>query len=98
MIFLGIFLVFGLNAQDCTDEWSEQVKELRQVFKNNQILLASQSEIIMKTKLRKLCDTYGIDGYIVPSEDAHLSEYVAPEYARRYFISGLKVSPIPVYC
>jgi len=68
MIFLGIFLVTVLNA-DCTDDWSEQVKELRKLF-----------------------ETHGIDGYIIPSEDAHLSEYVAPEYARRYFISGLKGS------
>ena len=45
----------------------------------------------MKTPPRKLFGTHGIDGYIIPSEDAHLSEYVAPEYARRYFISGLKV-------
>lgn len=79
MIFSGIFLITLLDASSselvhrrqspCTDDWSKQVKELRELF-----------------------ETYGIDGYVVPSEDAHLSEYVAPEYARRYFISGLKGS------
>jgi len=49
------------------------------------------TSINLKILQRKLFETYGIDGYIIPSEDAHLSEYVAPEYARRYFISGLKV-------
>ena len=39
--------------------------------------------------LRSEMQKYQINGYIIPSEDAHLSEYVAPEYARRAFISGL---------
>ena len=43
-------------------------------------------------QLRSLFEKNGIEGYIIPSEDSHLSEYVAPEYARREFISGLKGS------
>ena len=31
MIFLGIFLV-TVSKADCTDDWSEQVQELRLVF------------------------------------------------------------------
>ncbi|KAK9367821.1 peptidase M24, structural domain-containing protein [Lipomyces kononenkoae] len=38
--------------------------------------------------LRKLMAVHNIDVYIVPSEDAHQSEYIAPVDARRAFISG----------
>lgn len=31
---------------------------------------------------------YGVDGYLVPSEDEHQTEYVAPWFKRRAFISG----------
>lgn len=34
----------------------------------------------------------GVDAYIVPSDDPHLSEYVAEAYARRMYISGFKGS------
>ncbi|KAI1304302.1 aminopeptidase-like protein [Xylaria venustula] len=39
-------------------------------------------------ELRKLMKDRKIDVYIVPSEDAHSSEYIAPCDARRAFISG----------
>jgi len=38
--------------------------------------------------LRKLMDEEGVTAYLVPSEDAHGSEYVASEDERRAFISG----------
>lgn len=38
--------------------------------------------------LRKLMQEQNLDAYIVPSEDAHASEYVAECDARRAFISG----------
>ncbi|KAG0141806.1 hypothetical protein CROQUDRAFT_51169 [Cronartium quercuum f. sp. fusiforme G11] len=38
--------------------------------------------------LKKLMRQYEIDVYIVPTEDAHGSEYIAPTDARREFISG----------
>ncbi|KAI1420570.1 aminopeptidase-like protein [Xylaria sp. FL1777] len=40
------------------------------------------------TELRKLMQDRKIDVYIVPSEDSHSSEYIAPCDARRAFISG----------
>ncbi|KAK9236586.1 peptidase M24, structural domain-containing protein [Lipomyces kononenkoae] len=40
------------------------------------------------TELRKLMAVHNVDVYIVPSEDAHQSEYIAPVDARRAFISG----------
>jgi len=39
--------------------------------------------------LRQEIKRHNLHGYLIPSEDAHLSEYVAPEYARRTFITGL---------
>ncbi|KAH6661263.1 peptidase M24, structural domain-containing protein [Truncatella angustata] len=39
-------------------------------------------------ELRKLMKENNIDVYIVPSEDSHSSEYIAPTDARREFISG----------
>ncbi|KAI9689604.1 MAG: hypothetical protein M1822_010256 [Bathelium mastoideum] len=42
--------------------------------------------------LRKLMKAKDIDVYIVPSEDSHYSEYIAPVDARRGFISGFSGS------
>ncbi|KAK9372054.1 peptidase M24, structural domain-containing protein [Lipomyces chichibuensis] len=39
-------------------------------------------------ELRKLMAAHNVEVYIVPSEDAHQSEYIAPVDARRAFISG----------
>lgn len=39
-------------------------------------------------KLQQLLAEKQLDGYIVPSEDPHQSEYVAPAWKRREFISG----------
>ncbi|XXG96718.1 centromeric DNA-binding histone H3-like protein cse4 [Hypoxylon texense] len=39
-------------------------------------------------ELRKLMSENEVDVYIVPSEDSHSSEYIAPSDARRAFISG----------
>ncbi|SMY26795.1 unnamed protein product [Zymoseptoria tritici ST99CH_1A5] len=39
-------------------------------------------------RLRKLMSQHKVDIYIVPSEDAHSSEYIAATDARREFISG----------
>ncbi|KAI0166392.1 aminopeptidase-like protein [Xylariaceae sp. FL1272] len=40
------------------------------------------------SELRKLMSDRKVDVYIVPSEDSHSSEYIAPCDARRAFISG----------
>ncbi|XDG01209.1 hypothetical protein ABKA04_000824 [Annulohypoxylon sp. FPYF3050] len=40
------------------------------------------------SKLRELMKKHEVDVYIVPSEDSHASEYIAPADARRAFISG----------
>ncbi|KAH9903710.1 aminopeptidase-like protein [Xylariomycetidae sp. FL2044] len=40
------------------------------------------------SELRKLMSKNNVDVYIVPSEDSHSSEYIAPCDARRAFISG----------
>ncbi|PSR94591.1 putative Xaa-Pro aminopeptidase P [Coniella lustricola] len=44
------------------------------------------------SELRKLMKERNIDIYIVPSEDSHSSEYIAPCDARREFISGFSGS------
>ena len=38
--------------------------------------------------LRALFDNEGIDAFIIPSTDPHLSEYVAPHWQSREWISG----------
>ncbi|KAF8453789.1 putative Xaa-Pro aminopeptidase P [Terfezia claveryi] len=43
-------------------------------------------------KLRELMQKASVDVYIVPSEDAHSSEYIAPCDARREYISGFSGS------
>ncbi|WVQ80472.1 hypothetical protein IAT38_002577 [Cryptococcus sp. DSM 104549] len=40
------------------------------------------------TAIRQLMKEHKIDAYVVPSEDAHASEYLAPCDARRAFITG----------
>eukprot|EP01080_Neovahlkampfia_damariscottae_P004278 gene4278-7614_t len=44
------------------------------------------------TKLRELFTKFKIDGYIVPSEDAHQSEYVTKRDQRREFVSNFSGS------
>ncbi|CAH3190793.1 unnamed protein product [Porites evermanni] len=39
-------------------------------------------------ELRKLMQREGVQAYIVPSVDQHMSEYVAPHFQRRQYISG----------
>ncbi|KAI0382662.1 aminopeptidase-like protein [Hypomontagnella monticulosa] len=39
-------------------------------------------------KLRELMSKHNVDVYVIPSEDSHASEYIAPCDARRAFISG----------
>lgn len=39
-------------------------------------------------ELRKLMDRYGLDAYIIPSPDPHMSEYVADHWKARSWISG----------
>jgi hypothetical protein len=43
-------------------------------------------------RLRNLMGVVGVDAYVVPTEDPHLSEYVPTAYARREFISGFQGS------
>ncbi|KAH8433136.1 aminopeptidase P [Aspergillus melleus] len=43
-------------------------------------------------KLRQLMQEHQVDVYIVPSEDSHQSEYIAPCDGRREFISGFSGS------
>ena len=38
--------------------------------------------------LRKELDRTGVDAFVIPSDDPHLSEYVAPCFERRAFASG----------
>ncbi|KAJ5079691.1 xaa-pro aminopeptidase 1 [Anaeramoeba ignava] len=44
------------------------------------------------TKIRELMQKEGIEGYIIPSEDSHMSEYTPQNYKRREFISGFSGS------
>mmetsp|Transcript_39217 Transcript_39217/g.63678 ORF Transcript_39217/g.63678 Transcript_39217/m.63678 type:complete len:659 (-) Transcript_39217:9-1985(-) len=43
-------------------------------------------------KLRVLLEKHGVDAYVVPSEDAHCSEYVGERDKRRQFMCGLSGS------
>lgn len=44
------------------------------------------------SRLRELMQEHKVDVYIVPSEDSHQSEYIAPCDGRREFISGFSGS------
>jgi len=44
---------------------------------------------ILLQRLRRLMADNGVDGYIIPSADPHQTEYVAPWYKRRAFITGM---------
>ena len=50
--------------------------------------IAAMSVADRVTALRKLMSQHSIDAFVVPSEDAHMSEYVAKCDERRAFISG----------
>lgn len=56
------------------------------------VVQPSEMEAVNTTErlagLRQLMKQHKVDVYIVPSEDAHSSEYIAPTDARREFISG----------
>ncbi|XP_057499074.1 aminopeptidase P2-like [Actinidia eriantha] len=56
-------------------------------------LRKKRSDSVQDTKLRALRELFskpgiGIDAYIIPSQDAHQSEFIAECYMRRAFISG----------
>ncbi|TVY21259.1 putative Xaa-Pro aminopeptidase P [Lachnellula arida] len=44
------------------------------------------------TRLRELMKKYEVDIYIIPTEDSHASEYIAPCDARREYITGFSGS------
>ncbi|WVR03380.1 hypothetical protein IAU60_000371 [Kwoniella sp. DSM 27419] len=48
----------------------------------------SSDSMAKLTRLRELMRERNIDAYVVPSEDAHASEYLAPCDARRSFLTG----------
>lgn len=48
-------------------------------------MIKTQDRIV---KLQRLLEEAHLDAYVVPSEDPHQSEYVAPAWKRREFISG----------
>ena len=38
-------------------------------------------------------DSQGIDALVVPTDDPHMSEYVAPHFARREFVRSVCSNP-----
>jgi Xaa-Pro aminopeptidase len=44
------------------------------------------------SRLRDLMNSLGVDAYVVPTDDPHLSEYVSNAFARREYISGFQGS------
>ena len=62
------------------------------------LALAQASSIANRVEnLRKLLETNKFDAYIIPSEDAHLNEYISNHDKRREYISGFTGSAGTVY-
>lgn len=65
-------------------------------FSVSSSLHASEMDTVDTTQrlaeLRALMKEHKVDVYIVPSEDSHYSEYIAPCDARRAYISGFSGS------
>ena len=51
-------------------------------------MTAIQKSALQLHALRELMKSLSIHAYIVPTEDAHQSEYIASSDTRRSFISG----------
>ena len=50
--------------------------------------MVSKTTTEVLKRLREVMKREGIDAYIVPTEDAHQSEYIAKADERRVFVSG----------
>ena len=62
------------------------------------VALAQASSIANRVEnLRKLLEINKFDAYIIPSEDAHLNEYISDHDKRREYISGFTGSAGTVY-
>ncbi|XP_047139495.1 uncharacterized protein LOC100202963 isoform X1 [Hydra vulgaris] len=81
LAFLGVFYEFCSCERIC--ENGQPLGPYPRTVKNTTQLLID---------LRKLMSDNGIHGYIVPSSDDHQTEYVAPWFERREFISGFSGS------
>ena len=50
--------------------------------------ISSDASFSVLTALREEMEAAGVHAFVVPSGEAHLSEYVHPCYERRAFVSG----------
>jgi len=75
------------SIRSCTTSNSISAKPSSQLRKN---LSANSDSDPKLTALRRLFSKpdVSIDAYIIPSQDAHQSEFIAQSYARRQYISG----------
>ncbi|KAI1106329.1 aminopeptidase-like protein [Jackrogersella minutella] len=71
---------------------SSPTSKLRPISRFQSTAVTSEMEKVDTSarlaRLRELMSENNVDVYIVPSEDSHASEYIAPCDARREFISG----------
>ncbi|CAN1199470.1 Aminopeptidase P2 [Linum perenne] len=78
----------SLLIRNCSSISAKPSSELRR--KNSTTSVAggsSQSDEKLKS-LRGLFAGVGIDAYVIPSQDAHQSEFIAECYMRRGYVSG----------
>ena len=75
------------SIRNCTSSSSISAKPSSQLRKNHPANSDSDPKL---TALRRLFSKpdVSIDAYIIPSQDAHQSEFIAQSYARRKYISG----------
>ncbi|CAK1550199.1 unnamed protein product [Leptosia nina] len=90
LIFCLMVLVSSVvsNVPGSYYEWAEP--EARIISASSK--LNRQLSLQRVTSLREVMLTNGIQAYIVPTADAHNSQYIAPSDARREWISGLSGS------
>jgi Xaa-Pro aminopeptidase len=72
------------NKRKLDDETAMQSSD-KKIFKAEELLDGAKRKV---SDLRQRMRDEGLHAYIVPSQDAHMSEYVADCYKRREYISG----------
>jgi len=78
---------FGKRSLESGNIFSIIGRRMTATTSETETVTKSKSSDVLST-LREKLEALNLDAYLIPSDDPHLSEYVAEAYARRAFISN----------
>lgn len=87
MLSCSLFLLQGRNVRSLKSTSRYLGRSLLLQMSSTSVDASSKNEKAL-SNVRSLMDKEGIDAFVVPTDDPHMSEYTANYFARREFISG----------